>query len=163
MTKTYPTLTANDLYKRPCVEVSNDPYRLVVCHTSHLPEVPQLRKSNCFIKNLEKQTPDFEIRYLKTFMFDERRSWLLATVWYKSLPVMIIQNAGREGEDHAARYITNSFLFKEMVMYILRKFEPQDDNFEHDVIYDDAPLEALAQFYGYHLDEDFEEERIIKP
>src|SRR5574343_210222 len=43
-----------------------------------------------------------EIRLLKYHSFDSKYLWILGTVWFDSLPVMVFQRGGRYGEGHQA-------------------------------------------------------------
>lgn len=101
-----------------------------------------------------------DIRVLKHFDFDFRRFWQLATVWFDGCPVMICQNAGREGYDHVARYITDRDKFLEMCSYIktwiAERFEPINKTpmvRTHDLT---KKCDYLTEFYGNKLDGKFE-------
>lgn len=80
-----------------------------------------------------------------------RRIWRLATVWFDALPVMVIQNAGREGDGHIKRFITDELWFHEMVIY-LRSLVQHDDPevFAHDAA---GEITGLDEFYGHKLGE----------
>ena len=89
-------------------------------------------------------------KYVKHFNFDHRRYWRLATVWFDDEPVMVIQNAGREGDDHAKRFITNAGLFGQMVQYIDAQCAA-----ENEVVIEqldaDLDIDGLDSFYGNSL------------
>jgi hypothetical protein len=102
----------------------------------------------------EVKTERVEIRFIKDFCFDGRRVWQLATVWLDSKPVMIVQNAGREGDDYSARFITDATLFREMCQHI-KELLPVDQNYIEEIC-SNTKTEGLIEFYGNHLDDNFE-------
>ncbi len=93
-----------------------------------------------------------EIRMLKNFCFDGRRIWRLATVWFDKQPVMVIQNAGREGDDHQERFITDVEQFSKMVGFIRSLVPPE----QIDVYDPNQQIDGLTSFYGNSLDGPFE-------
>lgn len=80
-----------------------------------------------------------------------RRIWRLATVWLDERPVMVIQNAGREGDDHVKRFITDSMAFLEMFIY-LRSLARQDVP-DCNAVAAAEEIEGLDAFYGHKLGE----------
>ena len=80
--------------------------------------------------------------------FDSRRFWLLASIWFKNEPVMIIQNAGREGDDHTKRFITNVTSYCKMVSYIHTVLAK---NYCKDIVPIDKNIPELTEFYGNEL------------
>ncbi len=84
---------------------------------------------------------------------DFRRYWRLAAVWFGETPVMIVQNAGREGDDHQAKYIINKEAYKQLCTYVceqlvkqiaapkdndIQMVDPQEDNVNLTVFYGKA-------------------------
>lgn len=136
-----------ELYAREPESTSNDLYILDGFYYTHIPEVEwdNIDKSN---------NPRIAIKYYKNHCFDGRRVWILASVWFDVQPVMIIQNAVREGDDHAKRFITNEKLYDEMVTYIktLDNSKPS----RRDVYTDTDNIDRLDQFYNYALDGHFD-------
>lgn len=98
--------------------------------------------------------PKVEIRIIKYFEFDYRRFWRLATVWYEDKPVMIIRNAGREGDDHSSRIITDKAAYVDMIRYIrsLLAIEFQSEDSYKDPNEDIVNLDS---FYGNSLSSTF--------
>ena len=99
------------------------------------------------------------IKVYKDFNFDGRRFWRLASVWFNGKPVMIMQNAGREGDDWAERFITDHLTFIEMLNHIrgLFRYETKNDEIMEDVIDVDEDMGTkLTDFYGNELDGFFE-------
>ena len=90
-----------------------------------------------------------EIRTIKYHCFDGRRTWELRTVWFDNKPVMVIQNAGREGDDYAKRYVTDRDAYTKMVGYLLSLM--RTGNFS-DTVHDmDEDIPDLGTFWGYSL------------
>ena len=139
--------SANDLYNMIPESVDKDVGNLKGCYSDHLPEIEGLWDIN-------SKNDKVEIKVLKDFDFDGRRCWTLRTVWFDSKPVMVVQNAGREGDDHYRRYITNDELFKDMVTYLQSLFEV--DVYAHETLDLNEKLDCLTNFYGKQLNSTFE-------
>lgn len=105
--KAHADLCAEDLYTYKDRKVDGDIQSLIDQHVQHVPE----RFGWAAPRVILKESAQVEIRLIKHHDFDERRFWRLATVWYKKKPVMVIQNAGREGDDFVRRYITDAVQF----------------------------------------------------
>ena len=69
---------------------------------------------------------------------------------------MIVQNAGREGDDHAKRFITNKDVFTSMLSYIHTLIVPRFEIDDEDVITLDEERKDLHDFYSNSLDGYFE-------
>jgi len=145
-------MTPNELYKRvpekivlaiePASEFFGGGY-LEGFYYNHVPEIDGQSKYN----------PSDRIKcYIyKDFDFDGRRFWRLAAIWFDDKPIMIVQNAGREGDDHSERFITNWEGYCEMVQHIMSLRIP--DEFEQENLVDpDTDIEGLTSFYGNELD-----------
>lgn len=105
----------------------------------------------------ELSFPCIEVRILKDFDFDARRFWRLATVWFEGGSVMVIQNAGREGDDHAKRFITNSDAFNKMCRYIETIVNSSEEDVLTDVYNEEDDFgDILTTFYGNELSGHFE-------
>ncbi len=139
-------MTPNELYKREPVSTSHDLWPLCGCYYNHLPELQERLSSEAFDGN-EK----VEVRYYKDFNFDYRRVWRLASVWYDGRPVMIVQNAGREGDDHRRRFITDLVAYGEMIGYLIALF-PRELEQPEDVVDPDTEVVGLTSFYNCELD-----------
>lgn len=136
-------LSAEDIYAMPTKESSEGLSFLNGCYYSHIPEVD-------FYSVREDFNERVEIRDIKDVDFDGRRIWRLSTVWFDGKPVMIVQNAGREGDDHARRFITNLPLYAEMVGYLASLQKPDIDG--KDVIDPTEKRNDLDDFYNCSLD-----------
>lgn len=143
-------MTPAALYERAPESADRDLTILVGCYYNHIPEA----SIDYYGQIYGVQQERVEIRYYKRFNFDGRRFWALASVWFDDAPVMIIQNAGREGDDHAARFITDPEQYTSMVHFIASLRQVKLDEVK-DVVKatDDLPLES---FYGNSLDGHFE-------
>ncbi|MED1125287.1 hypothetical protein [Bacillus atrophaeus] len=101
---------------------------------------------------LEEKNEKIEIKYYADCCFDGRRTWTLASVWYENKPVMVIQNAGREGDDHRERFITEPKLYDKMLTYIASLLNI-DTSVKHDIYREDDDIKELDNFYGFTLDQ----------
>jgi hypothetical protein len=131
-----------------------EPQILAGCYYNHIKEA-RLDYGMSYAINYEK----IQIRIIKEFDFDGRRFWRLATVWFDSAPVMVIQNAGREGDDHYKHFITNKPQFDAMCRYVetlTRSIDEEGQEME-DVYSEDTEIgEPLISFYGNSLYGHFE-------
>lgn len=147
-------LTPNDIYALPVQEVDRSPHILTGCYYNHL-EGSGIHEWEC--QWGVQESDRLEIRIHKFFDFDGRRFWRLATVWLDNKPVMIIQNAGREGDDHERRFITNIPGFRAMARHLRTLLNLPDNEPLEDVVEPDQPLgRPLIDFYGNALDNHFE-------
>ena len=89
----------SELYKMKPEEITKNIDCLWGCYYSHIPEIEHL-----YID--AEKNERVKIHTYKYFCFDGRRIWHLAAVKFDDKFVMIIQNAGREGDDHAAPIVT---------------------------------------------------------
>jgi hypothetical protein len=136
-----------ELYNMEPVKIEKEIGCLKGFHYNHLPEIDEELWG---LKN-----DKIEIKYYKNHCFDGRRVWILASVWYEGKPVMIIQNAGREGDDHSKRFITDKETYIEMVNYIKTLILPVFS--EKEDVYDkEEEIEGLDSFYGYSLNGHFD-------
>jgi len=145
-------MTPAELYSRTPENVTLDIQSLVGCYYNFIPEIDV----NSFQHHdwLEDNTRIEMVDY-KNFDYDGRRFWKLSAIKFDNVFVMITQNAGREGDDHTARFITNPEVYKKMVAYIHAMLPLPDDEVEDITdINDDIP--TLTKFYGGELDEYFE-------
>lgn len=106
---------------------------------------------------IQYEKDDFiEIRYFANKWFDSRRCWQLGVVMYKNNPVMIFQNAGREGDDFSKRFILNERVYSNMIkymqsLYIFKKYYiPEREIISLDGLYVEMP--ELTEFYGHKLE-----------
>lgn len=97
------------------------------------------------------------VKVYKDFDFDGRRFWRLVSVWFDNKPVMILQNAGREGDDSVDRIITDSDTFGFMMSHILSLFRFNKDTAHTGDLHDpEEDYPTLTNFYNNSLDGHFE-------
>lgn len=93
-----------------------------------------------------------ELRVHAEHWQDFRRFWRLWTVWHDGKPVMVCQNAGREGDDYQRRYITDPKLYEEALLYV-RSLIPIRVLAESERAFTDESLDIgdALTFYGQDL------------
>jgi hypothetical protein len=139
--------TARQLYAFPSESVPQE--QTVFSIEEHLYEV-----SNNIPYNLDTSSISLKIKVIKDHCYDGRRTWTLKTVWYEEKPFMIVQNAGREGEDYQDRFITDVPLYRKAVSALLDLVSKEDDIMV-DVIDLDEERSDLDSFYSQSLDDTF--------
>ena len=151
-------MTPAELLARPVESVEMDLSILVGCYYNFVPEATQ--DMNEFVC---PQDDRIDIRVFKHFDFDYRRFWRLAAVYLDNAPVMIIQNAGREGDDHAHRYLLDEARYRELVGIVASMpRKPNDHSVSEEdqkrtsiVKIDEDLGDKLTGFYGDALDGGF--------
>lgn len=129
---------------------------------NHIPElisnVSDRRYDNFWdmYNQIQYEKDDFiEIRYFANKWFDSRRCWQLGTVMFKGIPVMIFQNAGREGDDFSRRFIISETKYLDMIeymesLYVFNKHNIPESDIIMDIYYTEMP--ELTEFYGHKLE-----------
>jgi hypothetical protein len=146
--------TPIQLYMMLPQETHNRVRELVGVYYNHIPEVVDADGLAW-----DATSPRVQIRVIKRFDFDGRRYWQLATVWFDDKPVMIIQNAGREGDDHRARFITDPELYAQMCTHIASLIINVQQLELTDVVDINDDIDGLTEFYGNELNGPFERYR----
>ena len=144
--------TANELYERVPQEETKDLWLMFGCYFNHFNElVPDTGyvDQSCF-----KSQTRITVKILKHFDFDGRRFWNMSTVWLDEKPFMITHNAGREGDDSVARFITDKDVFIKAIDYLKTFMPVEQSTIDEDVI--DPNNLVQTDFYGNHLDGYFE-------
>lgn len=114
-------MTPKEVYELPVIWESFKitPY-LLGFYYNHIKETGLC--DSMLFDNYEKQFYDFNKKVLIKvhccFKRDSRRYWLFASVWYKEVPFMVIQNAERKGDDGFCRFISNPKVFAEAIQYL---------------------------------------------
>lgn len=142
-------MNAKELYALPSESETQDLSYLKGSYYNHVPELGE----DWWIENGNDKVV---IKTVKEFNFDYRRFWALRTVWFDEVPVMVIQNAGREGDDHDARYITNETAYREMIVYIKTLIPVEQIEELPDLLDENTDLSSLTEFYHNKLDGYFE-------
>ena len=137
----------SEIYAREPEEISYNIHQICGFACNHVPEL------DCFYFDWDKLSENtrVEVRCYKHIQIDHRRYWNVSGVFFDGEPVMIIQNAGREGTDHASRFITDKDRYFKMIEY-LRTFIQEDDEIS-DVVSADDDVKGLGKFYGYSLED----------
>ena len=145
--------TANELYAMEPMRTTSDVSLIKDWYCiNHIPEI----SDGTWVDDVNAVNTRIQIRVLKEHSFDYRRFWRLCTVWFDDKPVVIIQNAGREGSDHVERFITDGHLFAEMIHYIRTTLIQYEEDGITIVINPDDDRNDLDDFYGNHLSGIFE-------
>lgn len=139
----------NELYAMEPKKVTRELGYLSGFRFDHIPELTNQFYVDSYW-GLEEKNEKVEIRYHMDHCFDGRRVWVLASVWYEDKPVMVIQNAGREGDDHYARYVTDKDAYDSMISYIVSLLET-DFKIEKDLYDADEDIKDVTHFYGHDL------------
>ncbi len=141
-------MNATEIYKLEPIRVSTDLDDLVgFCTRSFLYELQGIEIPE---KHVNKA---IVIKTLAYKDFDGRRIWELRTIWFSGFPIMIIQNAGREGEDHTKRYITDVDIYHNMLEYLQHIAPPRVDPENDDIIDPEEDIEGLTDFYSCRLED----------
>jgi len=111
------------------------------CYFNHLPEAGESWTYSL--------PPQFDLQNLEWRLFgqiyiDHRRWHHLAAIYLDGLPVMIITNAGREGDDHSERFVLNQHKLWELVKLVSPKAEITIVDLDHD-------LPTMTNFYGKEI------------
>ncbi len=143
----------NELYERVPESEYSGPEAVkeyILMFSSHIPELGDLAWTPP-IGRCERVT----IKVYKDFDFDGRRFWRLASVWLDDKPVMIIRNAGREGDDFSDRIVTNKTQYACLIAYLISQFAPDPAN---DLVVVDPTVDipSLDEFYNNSLNGHFE-------
>ena len=126
-------MKASEIYQLPVKSTTDELYGMYV----HFPE--------CREEDFESPTDGLLVHTYHYENFDGERYWLLAGLTLDGKPFMIVQNAGRGGQDHEARFITDPETYKAAVERLRKPTEPTD------VIDPDADIAELTDFYGSSL------------
>lgn len=138
------TASCNDLYAMEPTEIRTGTEGFSGCYFDHAPEIISFDLGDAPAERVA-------VKILKFVDFDGRRFWQLATVWFDDKPVMVIQNAGREGDDHARRFVTDWSQYRAMIGYLASLARYADPAIEAEVDPDEQRTDLLA-FYGDHMD-----------
>lgn len=142
----------SELYQRTPESIDYDLGLLKGFSYNHLPEI------TFDFPWIDGQRADpgkrVRIHYYKNHCFDGRRVWILAGVFFDNKPVMITRNAGREGDDHSSRFVTDPVLYQEMLLY-LNTLNPVKSE-AGDICNAEDDIPELDSFYGHKLGDYFD-------
>lgn len=118
-----------------------------------LPELDQ--EVRWYLDGVNDANKRVAIHVYKEHWFDHRRFWRLAAVYFDDRPVMIIRNAGREGDDHVSRFVTDVEAYRDLVPYVNSLLPIQATQVEN-VVDPESDIPGLTSFYDYDLNDRFE-------
>ena len=157
-------MNARDLLKLPR-ETIVDISILKGCYYCHVPEIADLWPSDwygygCCPDSAFSSTARVRIGFVKLQHTDARRFWALGVVLFDDKPVMIIQNAGREGDDHAKRFLLDPGTYRDMLCYLAGAFAALKTSKtcsslevkRDDLLGMDEDRADLTDFYGNNLE-----------
>lgn len=113
----------SEVYKLPYYWTSTQIHDyLIGCYYNYFPELGEFYNYN-LNPAFEKENTRIFTKIHMHYKRDTRRYWRLTSVWYideenNEIPFMVIQNAGREGDDYSTRIISNKHTFIEAVNYL---------------------------------------------
>lgn len=96
-----------------------------------------------------------QVRELVNPYIDGYRIAQMHTLWLDGHPVLIVQDAGRGGDDHHKRWVTDGPRYFEMLAYLLSKLAVENE--AHDITDPEAEVyeETVFSFYGKDFGEQF--------
>jgi len=133
-------MTLNEIYALTPASVSNELHRV----RKFIPE-----SEWGYAELSQDEFPFLQIKYYADHCFDGRRVWELYSIWFNDKPIMLCQEAGREGDDHDESFITDPQAYRDLVNEI-RKFAvtPTEDKCDPNV-----DLPEYTEFYRNNLSE----------
>lgn len=149
--------TINKLVNEVYSNEESDCSKLIGFYYNHIPELAYDKYFGGWDKFYES---GLRVKTIAHYGYDSRRYWDLSLVFYKEIPIMLIQNAGREGDDHRSRYIFNVETYKQCIEDLsVVDDDDKDINLENInleetfIVYDlDAENVNYLRFYGNDID-----------
>jgi len=145
-------MTPAQIYAMPPVTRHRDRFSvedLWGCYYNHVPEI-----EDQFVLDKAKLGAIKEITTVvhAYYSVDHRRYWAIWSAWYEGKPYMLMQNAGREGDDYRQRYVTDAELYNK-ALSILRSCY-RDDSAEKFPLWDiNKDVPEIEDFYGITIQE----------
>lgn len=107
-------------------------------------EIPDVNnRISDVLEELEKEGR-LKVKCLVDVYIDYRRYAAMHTVWFDELPVFVVQNAGREGNDHFNRWVTDLPRYVQLLNYLQSKIplegyseavDPEKEVFPEEIFY----------------------------
>lgn len=141
-------MTPAQIYAAPFIEADNWIGWLVGCYYTHVPEVAD---SPGDLPDCD-ESKRIEVRTHAEIVWDGRRQHILRSVWLDGHPIMICVNAGREGDDHKGRWITDEARYIKLLQHLnsIRIVAPVGETVT--LFADkDEDFPAMTDFYGENL------------
>ncbi len=92
-----------------------------------------------------------QIRKLVDEYVDGYRICMMHTIWFDGEPVLIVQDAGRSGQDHRQRWVTDAARYWALLTYMLSKVRLEADN-SFDVVDPEKLVYEEDVFFFYGTD-----------
>lgn len=146
-------ITLNNVYALPRTLVKLTDW---ILRADWFPEVPDLEQalSSELLELLEKEGR-FTVERVAEEHHDHRRYAQLHTLCFDGAPIALVQNAGREGDDHRRRLITDAHRFIELCHYLQTHAVDRERyaRIYADTVDADTPMyeEEVSAFYGTDL------------
>lgn len=116
---------------------------------NHIPELDQKMIHTGEFINSDRLC----VRIHSHYQEDHRRFWRLSSGWLDDQPFMIMQNAGREGDDHVHRFVTDNTLYAQAIVHIYELYISTDNDGR---ITPTTEVGELFNFYGHRLSKPLE-------
>ena len=119
------------------------------CYYTHVPEI---ENGDLDYSKLDKITRITTVVHA-FYAVDYRRYWAIWSAWLDGKPYMLMQNAGREGDDYRERYITDNNLYNEALQLLRTCFHDSAITANH-VVWDiNKDVPEIEDFYGTTIQE----------
>ena len=137
-------MTPREVYEMAVVETETAE-ELNGCYYNHAPEIAALRINWAAVD----ATKRLDLRVHALGRVDIRRYHRLMSVWFDGSPVMMCQNAGREGDDYHRRWVTDVPGYLRMLHFLATFAEP--DPCDAVECTPDGDIGDVLTFYGKTL------------
>lgn len=118
-------------------------------HHTAVPELGIYSESDLYPDRLSRPNLLVQINTYAEYIQDHRRYWRTCGVLFDKNPMMILVNAGREGDDYYERYILDAVLYKQMIIYVKSLMLPPEHAYKPiDVIDPKTDIPELTDYYN---------------
>ena len=134
-------LKLRDIYNLPTTTLSLTDW---VLRRDWFPEIDSYHLETTEVLELLAAENRLEVRQVLHRNIDGRRYVWMNTLWFDGKPVAIVQNAGREGDDHRRRWVTDRESFNQLLAYLLSRAplpevdefaDPDEERYEEEVFH----------------------------
>ena len=143
-------MTPNELYQAPWFDKHHHIEWLVGNNYTHVPEVTADSGYGRCLPRIDTGAL-VTVRDHAERWHDPRRSSILRSVWFRDRPIMICANAGREGEGHVRRWVTDLHGYVDMCQYLRSILLSPDGPPEDFVVDPGQDIPRMTDFYGDDL------------
>lgn len=142
-------IKVKDIYALPATDI--DSFQLTLS-SRWLPELSDLIGGyGCSAPAQLVEENRFVIKSLIDERYNGGRYSHMRTIWFDGKPVLIFQEAGRSGQDHFKRWVTDKETYVEVLAYLVEMLTVRPDTFEdRDYVDPESEVypEELLHFYG---------------